>query len=173
MITIEELKKYIGVNIDDNTLLEIYIDTSKQIVESYLGYNPEHKSYTHYISGLGEKFIKGNTKLITTINEIIINNESIDINKVFAENEYIYLKDGFFPQGNNNIFIDYEGGYNPMLGVIKLTCLRLSSLMYMESDGNIGITSKSFGDSGTRTFIQTTNYDKYLQVLNRYRIKRI
>jgi hypothetical protein len=84
--------------------------------------------------------------------------------------------------GNENDFeeglydVIYGGGPND-IGVIeniipsifKQTLLRLAALLLSEADNNIGITSKSFADSGTRTFINYTNFDKYLQVLSRYR----
>jgi hypothetical protein len=46
--------------------------------------------------------------------------------------------------------------------IIKLTVLRIAALLQSESDSNIGVTSKSFADSGTRTFVNYTNFDKYL-----------
>jgi hypothetical protein len=50
----------------------------------------------------------------------------------------------------------------PMPNIIKLTGLRIAALLQTESDNNIGITGKSFGDSGSRTFVNYTNFDKYL-----------
>lgn len=57
--------------------------------------------------------------------------------------------------------------------IIKLTVMRIASLLQIESDGNIGVTSKSFGDSGSRTFVNTVNFDKYLIQLSPYRKVRI
>jgi hypothetical protein len=53
--------------------------------------------------------------------------------------------------------------------IFKLTLLRLAALLLSEADNNIGITSKSFADSGTRTFVNYTSFDKYLQVLSKYK----
>lgn len=52
--------------------------------------------------------------------------------------------------------------------VIKLTTIRIASLMLEESGGNIGISSKSFADS-SRTFISYANYKKYLSPIDTYR----
>jgi len=57
--------------------------------------------------------------------------------------------------------------------IIKLTIMRIASILQTESDSNIGVTSKSFGDSGTRTFINTVNFDKYLMQIAKYRVIRI
>jgi hypothetical protein len=59
---------------------------------------------------------------------------------------------------------------NAIPAVFKQTILRIAALLLAESDNNIGISSKTFGDSGTRTFINYTNFDKYLSVLSRYKL---
>ena len=51
--------------------------------------------------------------------------------------------------------------------IILMTILRIATLLQSESDSNIGITSKSFGDSGNRQFINFTSYDKYLFPISR------
>jgi hypothetical protein len=57
-----------------------------------------------------------------------------------------------------------------MPSLFKQTALRIAALLLTENDGNIGITSKSFGDSGSRSFMSYTNFDKYLSPLSRYRL---
>ena len=52
--------------------------------------------------------------------------------------------------------------------VVKLTILRIATLMLMEGGENIGVTGKSFADN-SRTFIQYTNYMKYLTPIQTYR----
>ena len=52
--------------------------------------------------------------------------------------------------------------------IIKLTVLRIATLMLMEGGENIGVSSKSFADN-TRTFISYTNYMKYLSPIQTYR----
>jgi hypothetical protein len=58
----------------------------------------------------------------------------------------------------------------PMPKIITMTVLRIAAILVSESSNNIGVTSKFFGDSGTRTFINYTNFDKYLTPLSTYRI---
>jgi len=57
--------------------------------------------------------------------------------------------------------------------IIKNTVLRIAALLLTESEGNIGITGKSFGDSGGRTFVSFTNFDKYLGPISGYKLIRI
>ena len=57
--------------------------------------------------------------------------------------------------------------------IILMTIMRIAAILQMESDGNIAISSKSFADSGTRTFINYTDYSKYLLPISKYRKIRI
>ena len=57
--------------------------------------------------------------------------------------------------------------------IILMTVLRIAAILMSESDSNIGVTSKSFGDSGGRSFINYTNFDKYLSPLSGYRLLAI
>jgi len=52
--------------------------------------------------------------------------------------------------------------------IVRLTILRIATLMLMEGGENIGVTGKSFADN-SRSFISYTNYMKYLSPLQTYR----
>jgi len=62
-----------------------------------------------------------------------------------------------------------DGG-NEVPPVIKSAIVRIAALMFQETNGNIGITGKSFGDSGSRTFTNYVNYQKYLMPISGYRL---
>jgi hypothetical protein len=72
--------------------------------------------------------------------------------------------------------IDGGGAFNKeedgtdMPKIIKLTIMRIAAILQTESDGNIGVTSKSFGENGDRTFVSYTNFDKYLLPLSNYKL---
>ena len=51
---------------------------------------------------------------------------------------------------------------------IKLTILRVATLLLMEAGENIGITGKSMPDN-SRTFINYTSYMKYLRPIQNWR----
>ena len=65
---------------------------------------------------------------------------------------------------------DPEGKWTPeeVPEIVRLTILRIATLMLMEGGENIGVSSKSFADN-SRTFISYTNYLKYLSPLQTYR----
>lgn len=54
---------------------------------------------------------------------------------------------------------------------VQFVCLEIASLMEQEEGQNIGINSKSFGESGTRSFLNVVDYSKYLKRLDSYRSK--
>jgi len=103
---------------------------------------------------------------------------------VFSDN--VELQESYL-QSAQEMVADFLG-YNPeksiyindvlvadleMPEVIKMTIMRIAALLQTEADGNIGVTSKSFGDSGTRTFLNTVNFDKYLIQISKYKLIRI
>lgn len=72
------------------------------------------------------------------------------------------------------IIINYLG-YNPLTdieqipAIMRLVCLEIATLIQQEEGENIGINSKSFAETGTRTFLNIVDYSKYLQRLSAYR----
>ena len=60
---------------------------------------------------------------------------------------------------------------NTIPASIRLSILRIATLMLSETGGNIGLTGRSFGDN-SRTFINYSNYRKYLQPLDPIRLMR-
>jgi len=53
--------------------------------------------------------------------------------------------------------------------IFKLVCLEIATLMQQEESQNIGINSKAFGESGSRTFLNVVDYTKYLKRLDSFR----
>lgn len=59
--------------------------------------------------------------------------------------------------------------YDTIPPTMKLVCLEIATLIQLEEQNNIGVNSKSFGDSGSRSFLNVTNFDPYLSKLSRWR----
>lgn len=53
--------------------------------------------------------------------------------------------------------------------LIKKVCLEIATLIQLEENNNIGVNTKTFGDSGSRTYLNTVDYSKYLVQLSAYR----
>lgn len=170
--TVEELQKYSGVYTDENSDQELFLGAAQHIVENYLGYSIEQKNYKKFYSGLGFKDLRLGVKNVSEITTLKIDDEEISKNNILISDDEIILKSGKFPKGEKNIYVEFVGGFSdddiPKLMI--LTVLRIATLLQSESDSNIGITSKTFGDAGTRVFQNYTNFDKYLFPLSKYKI---
>lgn len=172
--SIEELQKYSGVYLDEeeNNSQIMFIGSAQNIVENYLGYDIEQKDYSKVYNGLGYKDLRLGVKNITALNKIEIDGNIKTPASFYIDDDSIIYIYGEFPAGYKNIYVEFTAGYDKetIPELIKLTVLRIATLLQSESDSNIGITSKSFGDSGTRVFQNYTNFDKYLKPLSRYKL---
>ena len=92
---------------------------------------------------------------------VVHDNDESDLQQIYIDSAENVVEDYL-----NKALADFE----TLPGIVKLTILRIAALMQTESEGNIGITSKQFGESGSRTFIKTTDYTPYLQPLSKYRV---
>jgi hypothetical protein len=180
-VSIDELKEYSGAHDDDN-LLQNYIDSAENIVNTYLGYSPTLHKYIHYFDGTGDHELQLKAKPLTVIFNVEISGELIPLTDFhsFMDGEFLYYNN-IFPIGKRNIKVEYISGWGMTIDddtangeylpkIIKMTVLRIASLLQTESSGNIGVQSKSFADSGTRTFINTVNFDKYLIQISTFKL---
>lgn len=174
---VEDLNKYSG-NFDEelNSLKEIFLDSAESIVIDYLGYNPLQKDYASIISGADKPYVQLRAQPVTEIKTVKVDGTTLDPADFITEKEMLIHKDLeiAFTTGSNNVLITYTAGYadEDLPGVVKLTVLRIASLMLVETGGNIGATSKSMQD-GSRTFSNTRDYSPYLKVLDTIRVERI
>jgi hypothetical protein len=180
-VSVEELQKYSNVY-GETDLQKSYIDSAENIVNTYLGYSPTLHNYTQYFDGNGTHELQLKAKPIQNIISVEIDNESIPLSEFYnvIDSEYLYYNK-IFPCGKRNIKIEYNAGWGITLDddianseyvptIIKMTVLRIASILQAESDSNIAVSSKSFADSGTRTFINYTDYSKYLLPISIYKL---
>jgi hypothetical protein len=229
MVSVAELENYTGKKLENNTTLQIYIDSAFDIISDYLGYDPMIKFNMELIEGNGTNSIQLKHKPINFIYKImdyetqeilfettnmmtqdyIINDEFVEFKNIIIPShkilcEYIagfgfldfntntiYCGDSSTLQWARNIscgFADSDFSLNSISGgnaidigvidttvpaILKQTILRIAALLLTEADNNIGITSKNLGDSGSRTFVNYTNFDKYLIPLSRFKLIKI
>jgi hypothetical protein len=173
LITLQEFQDYTGI-CKENGNQQIYIVAAENILENYLNYSPVETKYVHLFSGSNSSILQLKAKPVI-LNNVKINENEIPVNEFIINNEFVYYKNGIFPEGVFNIEVDYKGGYSQdtIPGLLKITVLRLAALLETEAQGNIGITSKSFADSGTRTFLNNTDYVRYLTPVSSYCLLRL
>ena len=166
VLTKEELQDYTGVEFEDgNNIADLFIGSAQNIVENYLGYSIESKEYTKHFELHDSNVIKVGVKNITNVAEITIDGTPVE--DYYIDDDKIILKQ---PVTSDNIIIKFTAGFSTDLpAIIKLTVLRIAALLQTESNNNIGISGKSSMD-GSRTFINYTNYDKYLIQTSKYKL---
>ncbi len=153
-----------------------FLSSAEEIVISYLGFDPRLQVHTDLIaSGTGMRRLYLPLRNIASVEELWVGNTAIDASKVIACDDHIRFVDALtvFPQGMDNIRISLSAGWNvqQMPSVVTISILRIATLMLSETGGNIGLTGKSFADN-SRTFVNYSNYRKYLQPLDSLRIIR-
>ena len=166
IVTKEELQGFTGVEFESgNNIAELFIGAAQNIVENYLGYEVEIKEYTKHFTLHSSNVIKCGVKNITVVSEITVDGTPVD--NYYIDDDKIVLKQ---PVISDNIIVTFTAGFSTDLPqIIKLTVLRIAALLQTESNNNIGISGKSFMD-GSRTFMNFTNYDKYLISCSKYKL---
>lgn len=172
IIDIATFDQYTG-NHEDSAeavaLKNTYLASAQEIVTDYLGFSPEASSETYMetLSGVGIDKIYPHVHPITSVSRLSVAGTTIPDSFYVVNENHIKLVGGVFPVGVNNVDVIYTGGWSveQMPSIIKMTILQIASLMLQEQNGNIGITGKSFGDN-SRSFINYTNYDKWLAKLD-------
>ena len=151
-----------------------FLSTAEDIVTSYLGFDPKQREYTDVVaSGSGSRRLYLRARNITSVEALTVGTTAVDTALVTACDDHIRYIDYAtkFPVGEDNIRLSYTAGWETeqMPSVIVVSILRIATLMLSETGGNIGLTGKSFADN-SRTFVNYSNYRKYLQPLDSLRI---
>jgi hypothetical protein len=151
-----------------------FLNAAEEIVVSYLGFDPNLGAYTDLaVSGTGMRRLYLPVRNIVSVEKLVIGTALVDPSKVEACDDHIRFADGLtvFPRGEDNIRVSLTAGWEvqQMPPVVTLSILRIATLMLSETGGNIGLTGKSFADN-SRTFVNYSNYRKYLQPLDSLRI---
>lgn len=178
IVSLAEFNEYTQ-NFEDSTeasaLKESYLLAAEQVVSDYLGYNPLQAVYDEMFSGIGDYKLYLNARPVKVVCELEVEHKVIPLEFIGTHDDYIYNIFGYkiFVEGINNIHCSYIAGYTQeeMPEIFKVTIMRIAALMLQEQGGNIGLTGKAMGEN-SRTFINYSNYDKYLQPLESMRVIR-
>jgi hypothetical protein len=179
LITAAELGAYTG-NLTDSQadLRDTFARGASEIVAGFLNYDPNESVRDEFFDSIGGIRLALNAKPIAEIAAVSFRLSGSwvaqDVAAFFIRGQYLFLSSGDFPNGEATVHVVYRAGYAPaeIPGIMKITALRIAGVLAAESDGNIGITSKSFGDSGSRVFLNS-KFDRYLEPLEDYRITKI
>lgn len=170
LISVETFEAYTKVYGD--TLAEKYLLSAEEIVGNYLGYAPEKSDREIEVDGSGIYCISVGCRPINIIYSVRENGQELNLDNLYTAANLICKKTGEWTEGKKNISVRINAGWteSDLPEVIKGTILQIAALRQSESDSNIGVTSKSFSDSGTRVFINNRNYEPYLMNISRYKV---
>lgn len=177
IVTVAQFKAYakkLDGDVTVEALYQTYIDAAESLVSNYLGYSPASATYTSQTYyGDGKKYLRLRARPITALSSISVSGVSKTTTDFSIDEETITEKNGNpFPVGAV-VVVTFTAGFATVPALIQLTILRLTALLSMEAGEAIGVTSMSFDGGNTRSFINYTNYDKYLAAIDQYRILKL
>ena len=165
-----------------NALKLQYIMSAKQTVEDYLGFvlDLHDVEEEHIFVGSFEIPLK-ETPVQNVFNVMLEDGSYLpapyyslrgDRVKIYLGHRDELSHDYHVHRGDR-ILIEYSAGYYKIPDLVTQTILRIASLLQSESQGNIALTSKTFGTDGSRSFMNYTNWDKFLSPLYPLRTTRL
>lgn len=155
-------------------LKESILKATQEIVTNYLGFNPESEQRDDFISGIGTNRLYLFAHPVTLVASVKIDGAALLSDEYTIDDNYLRMKQGVWPLGIENVEVVYTAGWSAQTlpQTVKMVILQIATLMLQEAGENIGITGKSFGEN-SRTFINYTNFEKWLKKLDPYRIMRL
>ena len=161
-------------SLEEVSLKQTFLNSAMEMVSSYIGYSIEEKIYEdELIESAGSRVLFFPASPIKEITYLSIGGLTFDTNILKFKGDKVHIKGyGYFPKGF--AVATFKAGWTEenLPSTIKETILRIATLMLAETNGNIGVTSKTFGDN-TRSFVQYTNYAKYLEPLQMYKLYKV
>jgi len=173
LCTVDQVKEYADIKDEHkNDSIELYINAASDMIDEYLGYDPETQTYTEEVyDGNGTKFLALKARPITTLTTVLEDGDTVSTTDFVTRSWYIDGYDYVFVRGNSNFKITYIAGYEStaMPPSITLACVKIAAVMLKEDGrtGSLGTSSISHGD-GSRTFMEQT-YSSILESLSTYR----
>lgn len=153
---------------------ETFLKSSEEIVKDYLGFDPELKEYTEELEGNLKRGLWLGARNILEVSSVLLDGHELPTDEYKLKGDKLFATSKSQGPFTHGLFtVTYTAGWKTesMPSVIVLSILRLATLMLTEGNGNIGLTGKSFTDN-SRTFVNYSNYRKYLQPLDGLRIMR-
>ena len=148
---------------DIDALKMQYLISAREIVESYLGYKLAIHDVTEYHVFTGSNDLYLRECPPQEIYSLKINGEYLPPMYYSLRGDHVRINDCHIHRGE--VEIQYCAGFRTIPDLITQTILRLGALLKTEASGNIGLTSKSYGNEGSRSYVNFTSFEKYLQPL--------
>lgn len=178
ILTLDEFNLYLNdFNTDNDPMKTMVLKSAQEIVEQYLGYSLEIYEVTEKKYLVNTDFVSLREH-VAAIKEISINEQALasnDIKNVYRN--FVVFNAQYF----GDLVIVYYSGFKAQVegalfennedcpDSIKLAILQIAALKYMETGKRIGVTGMNTPDGVGTTFVNYTNYNKWLQAIAPYR----
>lgn len=170
IITLESFNSYINNWEDGEEMRDLkksIISAAEEVVCNYVGYNPySHLVESEYHTCSGRNRVELNDANPQSIQEAYLRGRDVS-DCCTIRGGALYYK-GL--QKGDEIEVTYTAGWErrDIPAVFANTILRIASLMFAETGGAIGLTGRTSPD-GSKSYINYTNYSKYLSNLDPYK----
>lgn len=149
-----------------------YLVSAREVVQNYLGYRLDIHDVTEYhvFTGSNDFYLRECPPI--EVYSVKVNGESLPAPFYSLRGDHVRLNDCCHCH-HGEVEIQYCAGFRKIPDLITQTILRIASLLQTESNSNIGITSRSYGTDGSRSFLNFTSFEKYLQPLYPFRTYKL
>ena len=176
IVTVAQFNTFTGnreTATDIVSMKEQMLKTAQEIVSEYLGYEVENCEHDDYLSPIGQPTLYLNAYPVTSILDLSLFGTEIPSSDYAVRGRGLRLNDGVWPVGNDIVHCRYMAGWtsSTVPSEVLQTITQIASLLLQEAGGNIGITGKSMSEN-SRTYINFTNFKKWLEKLDPLRVVR-
>jgi hypothetical protein len=174
LATVDQFKAYArkADEAEGAALYQVFLDAAEAIVVDYLGYSPAAAAYAHTFFGDGKPYLSLRAPIIS-LDSLTVDGTARAVVDFVIDGAMITDKTGARFTAGAVIVAGYHGGFATVPGLVVLTVLRIAALLSVEAGENIGVTSQSFDGGNSRSFLNYTNFDKYLKPLAGLRVIRL
>lgn len=169
-------KKYATKREEDTAgeaLYQLYVDAAETIVEDFLSYDPATASYTHTLAGTNRTTLQLKAKPVTALTSVTIDGVARNVADFTIEDEVLTDTTGAIFARGSSIVVAYTAGWSTVPALIQMAAMEIASLLSLQAGENIGVSSTSFDGGNSRTFINYTNFSKYLAAISTYKVVRL
>lgn len=144
------------------------------IVADYLGYALAQASYTHTFKGEGRDYIQLKARPVTDpVTAVTVDGVSKTPGDYFIDEENLVSKSGEVFASGAAVVVQYQAGWAAAPDCVQIAIMEIATLKYTQAAGQIGVTSQSMDGGNSRTFVNFTDFSKYLAPLQSLRVVRL
>lgn len=140
-----------------------YLSTAKQYVEQYLGYSIDIHDVTEEHISIHSEDIYLRDFPVCEVYSCKVNGKHLPAPNFSLRGDHVRVKTCI--PCDAKIEVQYSAGFRKIPDIIEMTILRLASLLKSEANGDIALSSRTYGTDGSRSFYNYQNWDKFMAPL--------